>query len=224
MGRTLRAALIVVGVTLVGVFGFAALASAHVTVSSSDATQGGEGKVTFRVPNESDTASTIKVQVVLPAQQPIASVLVLPVPGFTSAVSTTKLAKPITNDDGDQVSEVVSQITWTADSPATAIKPGEFAEFSVSMGPLPKAASMTFKALQTYSDGTIVRWIDVTQPGQPEPEHPAPVLALAAAPATTTSGGSNGAALAVGIIGLVLGLIGAGLGGLAFARTRGVSR
>ena len=35
-----------------------------------------------------------------------------------------------------------------------------------------------FKALQTYSNGDIVRWIDLQQPGQSEPEHPAPVLLL----------------------------------------------
>jgi periplasmic copper chaperone A len=35
--------------------------------------------------------------------------------------------------------------------------------------------------IETYSEGMIVRWIDETQPGQPEPDHPAPILRLAAA-------------------------------------------
>jgi periplasmic copper chaperone A len=60
----------------------------------------------------------------------------------------------------------------------TQVKPGQFREFDVSLGPLPKTDRIVFKALQTYSDGDIVRWIDVPQDGQAEPEHPAPVLKL----------------------------------------------
>jgi hypothetical protein len=88
--------------------------------------------------------------------------------------------------------------------------------------------------LQTYSDGNIVRWIDETVEGQPEPEHPAPVLKLTAATgdtagapsagptvaATKTSDGTSTAALTVAIIGGILALAGLILGGLAFARTR----
>src|SRR5690348_1422625 len=110
MGRTLRVASTALGLTLVGVFGFATMASAHVTVSSDDATAGGEARIVFRVPNESDTASTTKVEVALPADQPIASVLVMPPPGWSATVATTKLATPVVSDDGSQVSEVVSQI------------------------------------------------------------------------------------------------------------------
>ncbi len=43
----------------VAVLAFAAPAAAHVTVSSANATQGGYTKLTFRVPNEKDTASTV---------------------------------------------------------------------------------------------------------------------------------------------------------------------
>ena len=158
-------------------------ASAHVTVSADDATQGGYAKVTFRVPNETDDTTTTKVQVFFPQSQPLASVSIQPLPGWSYRVKTTKLAKPISSDDG-QVTEAVSEVDWTADSKASAIKPGEFEEFDVSAGPLPKAPTMVFKALQTYSDGTVVRWIDPTTPGAPEPEHPAPTLALSAASAT----------------------------------------
>ena len=56
----------------------------------------------------------------------------------------------------------------------------QFQEFDVSLGPLPDIDQIVFKALQTYSDGEIVRWIDEPAAGT-EPEHPAPVLKLAAA-------------------------------------------
>src|SRR5213076_3307680 len=111
-------------------------------------------------PTESDTASTTKLDVALPADQPIASVAIMPVPGWTATTQTSKLATPIKTDDGDTVTEAVTKITWTANSPDTAIKPGQFQEFPISLGPLPKTDKLVFKTLRTYSDGNIVRWID----------------------------------------------------------------
>lgn len=204
----------------------AAPAAAHVTVSSPNATQGGYSTVTFKVPNESDEASTTKVEVNLPKDTPVASVSVRPVPGWTVVAEKAKLATPL-EVHGAQVTEAVSKITWTA-SAAAAIKPGEFQVFDVSMGPLPAAPQMIFKALQTYSDGTVVRWIDEPTTDGTEPESPAPVLKLAAAggsaaPATAdaaTAPGTQSAAVAGegssgSTPGTVLGLAGAGLGLLA---------
>jgi len=158
---------------------------AHVTVSPSTAPQGGFTAIVFRVPTESDTASTTKVDVHFDMTKPIATVDYQALPGWTTKVTTAKLTKPITDDDGNQVTQAVSEIVWTADSSATAIKPGQFLDFPVELGPLPKAPSIAFKTLQTYSDGSVVRWIDATAPGGPEPEHPAPVLTLTAAGATS---------------------------------------
>ncbi len=166
-------------------------AFAHVTVNPSTAEQGGYSKLTFRVPTESDNASTTKVQVFFPTDQPLASVSVKPHPGWTATVKKSKLADPIESDDGD-VTEAVSQITWRAGSATTAIKPGEFDEFDVSVGPLPKAKSMQFKALQTYSDGDVVRWIQPQVEGQEEPEHPAPLLQLLPAGSSTSAASSGG--------------------------------
>ncbi|MEU8167891.1 YcnI family protein [Micromonospora sp. NPDC049004] len=214
------------------VLGFAGPASAHVTVNPKEATQGGYARVAFRVPNESDTASTTKLEVVLPENAPIGSVSTIPVPGWTVTTEKRKVDPPI-DVHGSQLTEAVSKITWTATGDA-AVKPGQFQEFGVSMGPLPKVESMVFKTLQTYSDGNISRWIDEPQPGGEEPEKPAPVLTLtaagpsaSAAPAATAVAAadddddeSDGTAIGLGIAGLVAGLAGLVLGGLAFARTR----
>ena len=158
----------------------ATTAFAHVTVNPRTATQGSYTKLAFRVPNEEGAANTTKVEVNFPADHPIASVSVKPHPGWTYTVDHTKLANPIKSDDGD-ITEAVSKVTWTGG----ATKPGEFDEFEVSVGPLPTDAdSLTFKALQTYSNGDIVRWIEDATPGGAEPDHPAPVLTLTKADAT----------------------------------------
>jgi len=233
--RLAKAAALSVGGVVVAL-GIAGPAFAHVTVNPNSATQGGYGRVAFRVPNESDTASTVKLEVNLPEDAPVASVSTMPVPGWTVAVENRKLATPLTVH-GSQVTEVVGKLTFTA-AAGGGVKPGEFQEFPVSMGPLPEKDQMIFKVLQTYSDGEISRWIDEPVEGGEEPEHPAPVLKLAkvadaAAPAAGTTSGptvaavastdddsSSGAAVGLGIAGLVAGVLGLVLGGLAFMRAR----
>ena len=171
-----RLALLLV-LALGAVLALAGPAAAHVTVSSTNATPGGYATVVLNVPTESDTATTTKVVVQVP---PVGSVSVQPVPGWTVATKTAKLAKPVTTDDGP-VTSGVSQVTWTA-AAGGGIKPGQFQQFFLSLGPLPKASSVAFPALQYYSDGTVARWIEKAAPGSSaEPEHPAPVLSLKAA-------------------------------------------
>jgi periplasmic copper chaperone A len=163
-------------------------AAAHVTVHSTDAVQGGEAELTFRVPTESATASTTKLQVQLPTATPFATVLVRPMTGWTWNTTTVHLAKPVTDDDGDQVSDVVSRVDWTADSAADAIAPGEYQDFDLSVGPLPRTRTIAFAALQTYSDGTVVAWNETAAPGSSVvPDHPKPVLTLAPAAGGSTT-------------------------------------
>ncbi|MEU4776895.1 YcnI family protein [Micromonospora sp. NPDC023633] len=227
------AAALALGAVATAVLGFAAPASAHVTVNPQEATQGGYGRFAFRVPNESDTASTTKLEVVLPENAPVGSVSTMPVPGWTVAVEKRKVDPPV-EVHGSQLSEVVSKLTWTATGNA-AVKPGQFQEFPVSMGPLPQVETMVFKTLQTYSDGNVQRWIEEPLPGGEEPESPAPVLALtAASPSTAPTAPtgaaapqadddddeSDGVATGLAVAGLVAGVGGLLLGGLAFSRTR----
>lgn len=162
-------------------------ASAHVRVSSADAAPGGYGELTFRVPTESDTASTVRLAVQLPTDTPIGSVSVKPVPGWTAATETTTLATPVTVH-GSEITEAVSKVTWTADAGA-GIAPGQYQTFTVLAGPLPDTGTLALPAVQTYDDGTEAAWIEPTVEGQEEPESPAPVLAL-----TATGGTAQGVA------------------------------
>jgi uncharacterized protein YcnI len=224
--------LLVVGAAASAAVGLTALpALAHVSVSSPGATQGGEAVVTFRVPTESDTASTTGLKVQFPADHPLASVSVKPKSGWTYTVTKAKLATPLKTDDGDEVTDYTSVVEWKAAGPAGAIKPGEFDEFQVNAGPLPKTDAMTFKAIQTYSDGKVVSWIEEpAAPGAAEPDFPAPTLQLAAAPNAGGTGvtasaapapapapaaaskGSVTGAYVLGAAGLVAGLAGLVLG------------
>ncbi|HEX8081147.1 MAG TPA: YcnI family protein [Jatrophihabitans sp.] len=178
---------VLLGAWVAGFLG-AGAAAAHVSVSSPAAVQGGYANLTFRVPNESDTASTTGVKVQLPPGQPLASVSVRPTKGWTYTLTKAKLATPISSG-GSRVTEAVSVIEWKAASAQSGIKPGEFSRFTINAGPLPKAPTMTFKAIQTYSDGEVVSWIEEAAAGSTtELEHPAPVLKLAAASATSPAG------------------------------------
>jgi uncharacterized protein len=155
-------------------------------------------------------------------------------------------------DDGeDDAPAAISTITWTANDTTDAIKPGAFDMFTVRVAKLPDTDALTFKALQTYSDGQVIRWIDAAAPGAAEPEHPAPTLHLSAGAAakapdalpgmtmtSTSSPGETGTmqmemgpsrddtvnvALGLGIAGLFVGLVAGTLGGAALARSRGKS-
>ncbi|MFE6484228.1 YcnI family protein [Streptomyces sp. NPDC057757] len=234
----LRRAGLVAGLTSAAVLAAAGAAFAHVTVHPESYAKGAtDGVLTFRVPNEEDTASTTKVQVFLPTDHPVLGVLVTPQDGWTAQVTTTKLKTPVKTDDGS-ITEAVSEITWTGGR----IRHGEYQDFNVAFGQLPDDADqLAFKTLQTYSDGNVVRWIEEAEQGGEEPENPAPVLALtagtaadsgAAASSSTDSGSasdstaessaasSDSTARGLGIAGLVVGVLGLLAAGFALARTR----
>ena len=183
-------------------------AAAHVTVQPAEAEQGSYTKLTFRTPNESDTAATVKLEVSLPAE--VESARTKPVPGWTETV------------DG-------KTIRWEGGR----IEPGQFQEFDISVGPLPKVDALLFKAVQTYDDGLVVRWVDEPVEGEDEPQHPAPTLTLVAAarddaepievtPVSSVDQDDVDSARTVGVIGIVVGALGllAGLGAYAASRRR----
>ncbi|SDE58767.1 Uncharacterized protein YcnI [Streptomyces griseoaurantiacus] len=153
-----------------GVLAAAGIASAHVTVHPDSYAKGAtDGVLTFRVPNEEDTASTTEVQVFLPTDHPVLGVLVSPRDGWSAKVTNTKLKTPVKTDDGT-ITDAVSEITWTGGK----IDPGHYEDFDVAFGQLPEdTGQLTFKTLQTYSDGKTVRWIEEAAQGDEEPENPA---------------------------------------------------
>lgn len=170
-GMRVCAAAIFVSATLL-----ATAASAHVSVSSPDAEADGYGKLVFRVPTESDTASTNKIQVDLPKDTLFSSVSTESKPGWKATLQTKKHDKPV-KVGGFEITETVSSVTWTAT--AGGIAPSEFGEFALSVGPFPADASkpLAFSVIQSYDDGETVAWDEASKDGA-EAEHPAPVFSL----------------------------------------------
>ncbi|MCX4828192.1 YcnI family protein [Streptomyces sp. NBC_00006] len=218
-------------------------AFAHVSVQpEGEAAKGDYAVVDFKVPNERDDAATTKVEVNFPTEHPLASVMPEPVPGWKADVTKTKLDKPM-EMHGEKITEAVSKVTWTATGSGKdkGVQPGYFQKFPVSIGQLPTDSDqLVFKAIQTYDNKEVVRWIEPQQKGQEEPENPAPTLELSAAKddghgasgasddgaeketaaATTDSGGSSSdtTARALGIVGIVVGAAGVAFGVMAGRR------
>ena len=139
--RRRRSLLVVAGLATAGLTLLpAATASAHVRVTPDNPTSGAFSALTFRVPNESETAGTVKLTVDLPKDTPFLYVSTKPVPGWTAVATTSKLAKPV-ESYGTTLTKAVSQVTWTADK-GVAIGPGQYQEFSISVGPLPAAGTI----------------------------------------------------------------------------------
>jgi periplasmic copper chaperone A len=156
-------------------------ALAHVSVDPDTAEAGGYATLAFRVPNERDDASTTRLEVVFPRDSPLGHASVKPIPGWTSTTTMKKLATPIRSGDSE-ITEAPSSIVWKGGS----IGAGEFQEFEISTGRLPDdAGTLAFKAVQTYSNGEVVRWIEIPSAGGAEPEHPAPMLTVAPPEAAT---------------------------------------
>ncbi|WP_414720987.1 YcnI family protein [Streptomyces sp.] len=221
-------------------------AFAHVSVQpQGEAAKGGYATVNVKVPNERDAASTVKVEVNFPADHPLASVMPQPVPGWTPVVTKAKLAKPL-ELHGKKITEAVTKVTWTA--AGSKIGPGQFQQFPLSLGRLPEDTdTLVLKAIQTYDNNEVVRWIEEPKEGAAEPQNPAPVLKLSAATedhhggatATKTDGktagheGSQGKAGAsahaeaattdntarvLGVVGILVGVAGVAFGLLARRR------
>jgi uncharacterized protein YcnI len=217
------------GVALVAA---AAPAWAHVKVEPESAVKGSDAVLAFVVPNEKTNATTNKVVVQFPTDHPIADALTEPIPGWTAEVTTAPVKTPIKTDAGT-VNDAVKSVTWTAAGPGIGVE--NFQEFRVSVGLPADADSLTFPTTQTYTDGETVNWVQVTPPGGPEPDSPAPVLTLtnaaATADTTPTTGGTAASnvkksdvdnAKTIAIIGIVVGALGllAGIGGLTMARRK----
>lgn len=199
-------------------------AEAHIRVQPEEAAAGAYTVLRVNVPNESADLTTTRVEVRFPPGFGYA--LYQPVKGWSVEVKTTKPAKSTIT--GQTTPARVGRVIWTARDRAAEIQPEQFEDFPIAVPIPPKVGeALTFKALQTYEDGGVVRWV-----GGPGSQEPAPqVLVTAPAggqgaaaseetPAGEGSGGeSDGLAIAALII-AILGLAAAGAALAGYVRAR----
>jgi hypothetical protein len=195
-----------------------------VTADPSEATRGDGAKVTFRLTEDRPGAHTTKVQLIAPVDNPIGEIYPMSANDWAPATETRTLDKAVAGLHGMPVTETTASITWTRVAPAP--KAATPVELHVSMGPVPaQGDQLVFAVVQTYSDGTVVRWADPAGGA-----HPAVVVKLVgqavaggnghhgggqqqapppAAAANTGDGGSSYGILAAGLLaGLGLGVLG----------------
>jgi periplasmic copper chaperone A len=199
-------------------------AGAHVRVQPEQAAAGAYTVLRVNVPNESADLTTTRVEVRFP--QGFSYAFYQPVAGWSVDVRLTKAAKSAIT--GKTIPAHVSRVIWRAQDRRAEIQPEQFEDFPIAVQiPARPGDTLRFKALQTYEDGDVVRWVG--GPGSPTP---APQVLVTAAdeergaaasedePAEEDSGGdSDGlaiAALIVAILGLAAG--GAALVGSVRAR------
>lgn len=226
--RALAKAGAVFGATALTMIVTTGTAWAHLEPMPGEFAKGEVADVTFRVPNERPDAGTTGVRLDLPTDYPVATVKVRTTAGWQPELVKTTLPKPVKTGNVT-VTEAVTTITWTA-QPGMRIGPGEFADFAVTLGPMPTATdTFVVNAVQTYDSGEVVNWNQPTPQDGAEPEHPAPVLTLTDAAtgdehaepeAAAASGSDSDDALWLGGAGLALGALAVGLAAGALIRTR----
>jgi uncharacterized protein YcnI/predicted enzyme related to lactoylglutathione lyase len=219
-GRVLTSLIVVLSLAI------PAGAEAHVRVLPDEAEAGAYTVLRVNVPNESDELTTTRVEVRFPPG--FTYVFSEPVAGWSAEVKMTKAARSAIS--GQVTPPRVGRVIWTARDRGAEIPPGQFEDFPIAVQiPEGVGEKLTFKALQTYGDGEVARWV-----GGPSSQEPAPqVLVTAAAgpgaapgegePAEEGSGGDGDglaiAALIIAILGAVAGT--AALVALALARRAG---
>lgn len=121
---------------------FTGIASAHVTVQPNETTQGKYEVFTVRVPSESEESPTTKVEVKFPEGVSVSRFE--PEPGWKYELQ---------KDATDKITGVI----WTAEG--EGLSPTEFIQFNFQGKVGDQATELTWKAYQTYKDGSVVEWV-----------------------------------------------------------------
>ncbi len=249
-----RMVVVAAGVAALSLAG-ALAADAHVTVSADTTAAGSYALLTFSVPHGCDGSATTRIAIKIPDQ--VTAVTPTVNPNWDVQTVTAALNPPITDSDGDQLTERVDQVVYTARTPLAA----DLRDALVLSLQVPEVAgqSLSFPVIQTCEVGE-TDWIEQPVAGQPEPAHPAPSIqvtaatgggdhdpamtesasagASAGAAATSPSAGASAAATGgaqvaaaaapdtgssstgLAIAGLVAGVLGLIVGGIALVRSR----
>lgn len=208
-------------------------ASAHVGITPSTTAAGAYAVLDVSVPHGCESSPTTEITIKIPDQ--INSVTPTRNPLWDVKKQVVALNPPVTDGHGNQITERVASVTYTANKP---LPDGYRDVFELSLQ-LPDAEgdTLVFPVLQACKQGQSA-WIEVAADGQGDEDLalPAPTVVLTAATAddhhgasseeivatsdeTATSADSGGSdALTISALGF--GVLGALLGGTALVRQR----
>ena len=174
------------GLVLAAVLVWAPAAFAHASISPPVAKTGVLQQFTLAVPTEKENATTTRIELSVPDGVAIDSFE--PEPGWTRRVSQT----------GSGESATIERVTWTGGKVPT----DDDAVFRFQATLTGGSRDYVFEVRQTYSDGTVVDWN-----GPESSDTPSPVVQ-----GSSLSGGPSTllvvAALVVGAVGVLLGILG----------------
>ncbi|MFC0625677.1 YcnI family copper-binding membrane protein [Kribbella deserti] len=204
----------------------AGTASAHVGVTPNTTAAGAYSVLTFAVPHGCDGSGTTKVSIKIPEQ--FASVTPTVNPNWQVQKVMVKLATPIKDSHGNEVTERVGEVVYTAKTPL----PDGYRDTFQLQAKLPEKVGETlvFPTVQTCQKGETA-WVEVPKDGKTEDdlEAPAPSIVVTAAekdghdvdvkPVAATTSSDSGTP-AVTWVALAVGVLGLATGGAALARSR----
>lgn len=153
-------------------------AFAHVTLENQQAVAGSTYKAIFRVPHACGQSPTTAIRVQIP--DGVTSVLPQPKPGWQLATVKAKLATPISDGHGGQITEGVREVVWSGGK----LQHDHYDEF-VMRAALPDKPNSTiyFPVVQDCEQG-VNRWIEIPEAGKTSSDYkqPAPQLRLTPKP------------------------------------------
>lgn len=166
---------VVGGVAAVAMALAAMPASAHVTVSPSETAAGAYTVLTVSVPHGCDGSATTKVSIQIPEE--IVSVTPSVNPGWTPQKTMVALATPIKDSHGNEITERVAEVVYTAKTPLPDDLRDTF-ELSLRLPETP-GKTLVFPSVQTCEQGETA-WVQVPAAGQKadDLEHPAPSMVV----------------------------------------------
>ncbi|SBT38082.1 DUF1775 domain-containing protein [Micromonospora auratinigra] len=182
-GRWCAGLLLAAALGTAGWPGVASAAEVTVSTSPAEVRQGDAIELAVLLPEERAGTRTTRIELRMPADAPIGEVYPLSVPGWAPRITTRTLDRPVAGIHSPELDQVTEAVTWIRMPGASGP-----ARLSLGMGPMPATDRLTFQVLQTYADGTVVRWADPAGGA-----HPAPTVALLPALPGTGAHGGHGA-------------------------------
>ena len=207
--------------------GLAGPASAHVTVTPEGTAAGSFTVVTVSVPHGCEGSPTTKVAIQIP--EDILAVTPTRNTYYDVAKKIEKLPEPVADAHGNEVTERVASVVYTAKTP---LPEGQRDAFELSLQIPEKAGeTLAFPAIQTCAKGETA-WTEIPTGDQDaeELEHPAPAFEITEAVEESDAEASpvkvdddaddSDTGTTLGIIGVVLGALGLAAGGAALIQVR----